>query len=121
MLLALFALLATALTVGGIYGVIAHWVSESTREIGVRIALGAGRQEILSLVVGRSLRLILCGAAIGITLALAGNRFFAGLLYGVKPSDPITFVVATLVVVGRGCWRVACPRAARSPSTRRNP
>jgi putative ABC transport system permease protein len=98
LLIALFAYVAVLLMVVGIYGLIAGWVTESTRDIGVRLALGATPGEILSLVVGRGLRLAAFGAAGGLVLAFFGSRLLAGLLFGVEPWDPVVFGGATLLV-----------------------
>jgi putative ABC transport system permease protein len=94
----LFALTALLLAGLGIYGTISYVVSESTREIGVRIALGAQRKSILSMVLGKGLRLAVAGAIVGFAGALIVSHLMAGLLYGVSPSDPLTFVGLTLVL-----------------------
>jgi putative ABC transport system permease protein len=98
--LALFAVLAAALTSVGIYGVMAYWVGESTHEIGVRVALGASRGEILAMVLGRSLRVTAAGIAAGLGLALAAGQALAGLLFGVRATDPATFAAVTVFVLG---------------------
>jgi putative ABC transport system permease protein len=98
-LIAIFAYAAILLMVVGIYGLIAGWVSESARDLGVRLALGATAREILSLVIGRGLRLAAFGAAGGLVLAFFGSRLLSGLLYGVEPWDPVVFGGATLFVV----------------------
>ncbi|HET7840443.1 MAG TPA: ABC transporter permease, partial [Terriglobia bacterium] len=95
-LLALFAGLALILTAVGIYGVISFSVTERTHEIGVRMALGARRDDVLGLVVRRGMLLTLTGLAIGIAGALGLTRFLAGMLYEVKPADPLTFLVVAL-------------------------
>jgi ABC-type antimicrobial peptide transport system permease subunit len=89
------------LAVIGLYGVIAFLVAQRTQEIGVRMALGAGRADILRLVLGKSLRLIVTGAVVGLVAALAVSRVLASLLFGVGTHDPVTFVLvtATLMVV----------------------
>ena len=94
-----FAALATILMVVGVYGLIAGWISESTREIGVRIALGAGMDDVLRLVVGRGLRLAAAGTAVGLVLAFAGTRMLESMLYGVAPRDPMVFAGAGLIVL----------------------
>jgi len=80
----------------GVYGVLAYDVSQRTREIGIRMALGAVRRDVLSLVVGQSMRLLLIGIAAGTIAALLLTRFMSGLLFGVSPSDPITFASVAL-------------------------
>jgi len=80
----------------GVYGVLAYDVSQRTREIGIRMALGAVRRDVMSLVVGQSMRLLLIGIAAGTTAALLLTRFMSGLLFGISPSDPITFASVVL-------------------------
>ncbi len=92
MLSAGFGALATLLASIGLYGVMAFVVARRTKEIGVRMALGATRRHVLSLVLGHGARLTVMGVAIGALAALALSRVVASLLYGVKPSDPATFV-----------------------------
>jgi putative ABC transport system permease protein len=98
MLLGLFALLASVLAAIGIYGVIIYSCSQRTREFGIRIALGAGRQDVLSMVVRQGIKLALMGVGLGIGGALALTRLLSSLLYGVKPTDPLTFFVASFVL-----------------------
>jgi putative ABC transport system permease protein len=98
-LTAAFAALATILMVVGVYGLIAGWISESSREIGVRIALGAATADVLRLVVGRGLRLAAAGTALGLALAFAATRVLESMLFGVAPRDPIVFAVAGSIVL----------------------
>jgi putative ABC transport system permease protein len=98
-LLAGFAGVALALAAIGIYGVIAHTVRQRTREIGIRMALGARRARILRLVVGQGMALTLTGLALGMFGATAVTRLLERLLFGVRPHDPATFVAATLLLV----------------------
>ena len=98
-LVGLFAVTTLLLAGLGIYGVISYIVSERTREIGIRLALGAERRTILRMVVGHSMPPILAGAAIGIACALGVSRLMAGLLYGVRPTDPATFSAVPVVLV----------------------
>ncbi|HEV8146493.1 MAG TPA: ABC transporter permease, partial [Bryobacteraceae bacterium] len=91
LLLGTFAFVALALAAIGTYGVIAYLVTQSTREIGIRIALGATHRSILSLVVGRAMVVVLVGVAVGLAGAFALTRFLRGLLFGVNPTDPLTF------------------------------
>jgi putative ABC transport system permease protein len=95
-LLGLFSGLALVLAVIGVYGVISYSVAHRTHEMGIRMALGAERGEVLKLVVGQSLRLTMMGVGLGIAGALALTHFLASLLYSVKPTDLLTFVVASL-------------------------
>jgi putative ABC transport system permease protein len=97
-LLGAFAALALALAAAGTYGTLSYLVTRRTREIGVRVALGARHRDVLRLVLAEGMRSTLIGLGIGITLALALARFMAGLLYGVGPADPLTFVGASAVL-----------------------
>jgi ABC-type antimicrobial peptide transport system permease subunit len=100
----LFALTALLLAGLGIYGVISYLVSERTHEIGIRLALGAERRSILRMVVREGLGLAIAGAAVGLVCALIVSRLMAGVLYGVRPTDPPTFVgVAVLLVLVALC------------------
>src|SRR5437879_11689357 len=94
-----FSLTALALACLGLYGILSFTVTQRTREIGVRIALGAQRLDVFSLVVGKGLKLALIGSVIGLAGALAATRLVSSLLYGVKPSDPVTFVSVSLLLV----------------------
>ena len=97
-IVALFALTALLLAGLGIYGTISFIVGERTREIGIRLALGAQRGEILGMVLRQGLGLAITGAAVGLAAALIASHLMAGLLYGVRPTDPLTFVGVTLVL-----------------------
>ncbi|HEV3275942.1 MAG TPA: ABC transporter permease [Terriglobia bacterium] len=99
LLLGLFAGLALVLAAVGIYGVIAYSVAQRTHELGIRIALGAGRSELLRLVLGEGLRLALAGVAVGLAAAWGLSRFLASLLYGVHATDPLTFTAVPLVLL----------------------
>ena len=114
LLLGIFAMSSVLLAAIGIYGVIAHAVSQRTREIGLRIALGAGRGDVLRLVIGQALMLAVCGLALGFVLGAGAGRLMRGLLFGVEPFDPITFaaagagfVVVTLVASATPAIRAA--------------
>jgi putative ABC transport system permease protein len=98
-LLAIFAALALLLAGIGIYGMIAYSVSRRTQEIGLRMALGAGRKEILRLVVGRGLAVGVTGVAIGVPAAFAVTRLMRGLLFGVNVFDPVVFVCVPLLLL----------------------
>jgi putative ABC transport system permease protein len=98
-LVGFFAATGLVLAVIGLYGVISFLVTQRTPEIGIRIALGATRQDILRLVIGTSLRLIASGTLIGLIAALAVSRVLSSLLFSIGPHDPITFVLVTLVLV----------------------
>jgi predicted permease len=98
LLLTLFACVALALAVIGTYGVMSYLVNQGTREIGIRIAMGATHRAIERLIVWKGLALALCGVAIGTTGAFAVSRFMRSLLFGVTPLDPFTFVVISLLL-----------------------
>jgi predicted permease len=93
-----FGVLALILAAIGIFGVMSYAVSQRTREIGVRMALGAGAKEIFKFVVGEGLLLTLIGMAIGLALAVMGTRFLSILLYGVSAVDPLTFAGVSLLL-----------------------
>ena len=97
-LLTTFALLALVLTAVGIYGVMAYAVTERTHEIGLRMALGAGSREIMRLVMRQGARTMIIGVVLGVAGALALSRVMANFVFGVKPRDPVTFVVVTAFV-----------------------
>ncbi len=93
-LVGLFAGLALLLGMLGIYGVASHTVSQRTQEIGIRMALGARGPEVARMVIGGALRLSMIGVALGILASMAMARALAGLLFGIQPLDPLTFIVA---------------------------
>jgi ABC-type antimicrobial peptide transport system permease subunit len=99
-MLALAGAMALLLGIVGLYGVIAHSVSQRTHEIGIRMALGAQKRDVLNLVAKRGMALTVIGVCVGVAGALALTRFLSNLLYGVKPTDPLTFVVVSLVLTG---------------------
>ncbi len=106
-LLAAFGLLALLLAVIGIFGVMSHSVTARTREIGIRMALGADTVLIARLVIGYGLRLTLLGFAVGLTAAAAGTRLLSGLLYGVAAIEPVTFAGVSLLLIAASlvaCW-----------------
>jgi len=94
----LFALTALLLAGLGIYGTISYLVSERTHEIGIRLALGANRSKIMRMILRQGLELAIAGAAVGLIGALIVSRLMAGVLYGVAPTDPLTFAGVTLVL-----------------------
>src|SRR6266853_2465587 len=99
-IVALFALTALLLTGLGIYGVVSYLVSERTHEIGIRIALGAERRSILQMVLRQGLGLAVAGAAVGLVGAVVVSHLMTGLLYGVRPTDALTFAGVTILLVG---------------------
>jgi putative ABC transport system permease protein len=98
LLLGLFAAAALSLAAIGIYGVMSYFVAERRREIGIRIALGAARQDVMRLVIGQGLALTAAGIALGLVAALALTRAMSAMLYGVSATDPITFVAITILL-----------------------
>jgi len=114
-LIGVFALLALTLGAAGIYSVLTYAVTERTQEIGVRVALGARRAEVIVMVIRDGLRLAVAGAVIGLVGAFALGRVLAGFLYGVSPADPLTLAAVTLLlllVAGAACL-VPALRATR--------
>jgi predicted permease len=99
-LLVSFAVLALLLATVGIYGVLSYLVTRQTHEIGIRLALGAQRGDVLRLILGEGMRTAAIGVAIGLAGAFALTRLMSGLLYGITPSDPATFVVVALLLIG---------------------
>jgi macrolide transport system ATP-binding/permease protein len=93
-----FGLLALALASIGIYGVMAYSVNRRVREIGIRLALGAQKADVLKMIIGQGMRLIVVGVAIGLTAALALTRLMTSFLYGASSTDPLTFVVVVLLL-----------------------
>jgi ABC-type antimicrobial peptide transport system permease subunit len=114
-LFAVFALLALALAAVGIYGVLAFSVAERTREIGVRMALGAQTSDVPRMVLKQGLQLAGGGIVIGLLAALALGRLIGSLLYGVRAHDPLTYVAVALVLIVvalLACW-IPARRATR--------
>ena len=99
-MLALAGGIALLLGIVGLYGVIAYSVSQRTHEIGIRMALGAKKRDVLKLVLTQGMSLTVIGVGVGVAGALALTHFLSSLLYGVKPTDPVTFVVVSLVLTG---------------------
>jgi ABC-type antimicrobial peptide transport system permease subunit len=117
-MLTAFGLLALVIASLGLYGVTAYGVAQRTQEIGVRIALGAGRRDVVGLAVAQALRATAAGAVIGIALALALGRAVASLLFGVKPADPAAVagsIVVLLAVAALAAWLPARRAAAIDP------
>jgi putative ABC transport system permease protein len=111
--LSVFAGVALVLAASGLYGLVAHSVTERTHEIGVRMALGAARRDVIRLVITHGLSMTVAGIAIGVIGAAALSKFLEGLVFGITPTDPLTFVsvvVMLLAVSAAACylpaWRV---------------
>jgi putative ABC transport system permease protein len=97
--LSAFGALALVLAAVGVYGVLSFTVAQRTREIAVRMALGAARRRVLGLVVGHVIRVAAVAAAIGLIVARAVSRLMSGLLFEVTPADSLTYVVVTVVLM----------------------
>lgn len=100
LLFLLFGAIALVLTAVGIYGVISYGVAQRTHEIGIRLALGAARREVLSLIVREAMKPALLGAALGLCAAFGLTRLLTRLLYNVKPTDPPVFAAVLLLLIG---------------------
>jgi putative ABC transport system permease protein len=99
-LLSIFAALALSLSAIGIYGVLSYVVSRRTREIGIRVAIGAGRARVLRMVLSSGVSLAVIGIGAGLILAFAVTRLLGGLLHGVTPVDPATFIAVAVALTG---------------------
>jgi putative ABC transport system permease protein len=115
LLLGIFAAIALALAAVGIYGVISYSVRQRTQEIGIRMALGAARADVLKLTLVASMKPVLVGIGVGLALAAAGSRLMVTLLYRVPAADPYTFGAVTLVLLFSAMLAAYLParRAAR--------
>jgi len=98
-LLGSFALVALVLASVGIYGVLAYLVGQRTHEIGIRMALGAGRYHVLRLVVGQGAKMALLGVALGLAAAMGLTRLMSDMLYGVSATDPLTFTAVAILLL----------------------
>jgi len=117
-LLGLFAAVALLLAVVGIYGVMSYWVAQRTHEIGVRVALGAQPRQVLRLVLARAAWLTLAGLTLGLVGAFVLARSLSGLLFGVRPLDPLTLLAASAALAGIAfvaSWQPARRAAAVDP------
>jgi predicted lysophospholipase L1 biosynthesis ABC-type transport system permease subunit len=119
LLIGTFAGLALILASVGLYGVVAYLVSRRTREIGIRVALGAGGREVAGLVLGQGMGPVLIGLGLGLLGAAAGGRVLESLLYQVEPLDPLTFVTVPLLLLAVAVLATALPTwaAIRIPPT----
>jgi len=108
-LLSLFAAIAFALAAIGIYGVVAYGVTQRRHEMGVRIALGAQRRDVVRLVVTRALRPVTAGVLLGLATAVAATRVVQGLLYGTSAQDPATYAAVAALLLGIGAVAAYAP------------
>jgi len=115
LLLSIFAGAALFLAAVGIYGVLSYSVAQRAQELGIRMALGADRRRILRLVMSQGLLLAFAGVAAGVAISLALSRLIASLLFGVAPTDPVTYgaVTALLGAVALAACALPAARAAR--------
>ena len=109
LLLAIFGALGLLLSVVGVYGVMSYLVSQQTREIGIRMALGAAPSNVLRLIVAHGLKLTLFGIAIGLCASLALTRFIRTLLFDISPTDPLTFAAVAVLLTGVAVAACAIP------------
>jgi ABC-type antimicrobial peptide transport system permease subunit len=114
-LLTAFAVIAISLSAIGLYGVIAYMVNQRTREIGIRIALGACAADIRRLILSRGAALATAGLVLGLLGAIAGTRALRQTLYGVTPTDPVSFAIGALALLAIALLACGAParRAAR--------
>ena len=115
MLFAVFAMLALVLAATGVYGVLSYSVSQRTHEVGIRMALGAGRRDVLRLFMGQGMALVLIGLVLGLAGAFAVTRLMSSLLFGVSTTDLTTFVIVAvgLVLVGLFACYIPARRATK--------
>ena len=115
LLVGLFAQTAMLIATCGLYGLMAYAVTQRRREIGVRMALGAGRRDVLRLVLGRALRVVVAGVIVGLAGAAGVTRVLQRFLFGVTPTDPIVFTIVTLLLMAVGLLAAWLParRAAK--------
>jgi predicted permease len=111
MMLGAFGVLAIILAATGVYGMLAYAVSRRTREIGIRVAIGASKSNVLSLVLRRALLIVGSSSVLGVFLALAAGKFFTPVLYGVSPKDPQAYLLALALMAAIGL--IACYVPAR--------
>ena len=112
--LGIFGLLGMVLAAVGVYGVMAYSVSQRTREIGIRVALGADREDVIGMVVRKGMTMVAIGTGVGLVASLGASRLMAGLIYGVSTADPVTFVAVpgTLCLVALIATLLPARRAA---------
>ncbi len=114
-LVSAFAVLALALAIVGLYGIVSYGVAQRTREVGIRMALGASRSNLILMMMGSGLKLVMIGSVFGITIAFAMSRLLSGLLFNVDAVDPVTFLImpAVMVVTSMMAAYIPARRASR--------
>jgi ABC-type antimicrobial peptide transport system permease subunit len=110
-----FAMCALVLAAVGVYGLVSYWVQQRSRDIGVRLALGAAGRAVAQMVVVKAMRMAGLGIAVGVIVALALARLMSGLVFGVTPRDPMVFVGVALLLIIIAFVAVSLPalRASR--------
>jgi putative ABC transport system permease protein len=111
MVMTVFAALALFLAAAGIYSVMAYIIALRTQEIGIRVALGASRSDVLRLALSQGMSLAVGGLLLGLVAALGVTRFFASMLFSVRPTDPLTLVITSGLLIA--CAAAACAVPAR--------
>jgi putative ABC transport system permease protein len=113
--LTLFGAMAVLLAVVGVYGIVAQMLGQRRREIGIRLALGAQASAVLGLVMRQGLLLVIAGMGLGLVASLAVTRALSSLLWSVSPTDPITYAIVLLTILGVGAVASVLParRASR--------
>lgn len=109
LLFAIFAALGLALALSGIYGVVSHAVEQQTREIGIRVALGASPSRVIAAVMGLSARLLAVGVGVGLAGSLASARLLKSLVHNVSPLDPYSFFAMTALLFSAGLFAAFWP------------
>ena len=108
-------LLGLVLAVVGVYGVVSYAATQRTHEIGIRMALGAGRRDILKMVIGQGFGVVAIGVALGLIAAIAGTSAIANVFVGIRATDPLTYTIVVGILVGVAlfaCW-IPARRATR--------
>jgi len=114
-LLSFFGILATLLAAIGLYGLMAYSVSQRTHEIGIRLALGAQRKDVIALVMRETMLIVVIGVIVGLGVAMGATRLIASLLYGLTPNDPLTIALTSILLLAVAALAGYLParRAAR--------